>query len=180
MPGKAGKLMVEVEVDPGTKINCIPLYKFQTLYHMCRNGLPKERALEPTESEFISYSSSDLIAHRHLTTDMQHIATKEHPIRLYILETPTHCILMSHTASFWIGLVKVLCPNKASRVMRQVASIDKKTSKSNFKSKDSHIPSEDTSTVFQHVSKTVCSEGVPRSKGHSLIRSHNSQDGKYQ
>ena len=36
-------------------------------------------------------------------------------------------ILISHAASYWLGLVKVLCDNKAPRIKRQVASIDKKS-----------------------------------------------------
>ena len=39
VPGKAGILMVEVKVDPGADINCIPLHKFQCLFpHLCRHS----------------------------------------------------------------------------------------------------------------------------------------------
>ena len=36
-------------------------------------------------------------------------------------------ILISHATATWLGLVKVLCPNKAPRIKRQVASVSKKT-----------------------------------------------------
>ena len=35
-------------------------------------------------------------------------------------------ILISHATATWLGLVKVLCPNKAPRIRRQVASVSKK------------------------------------------------------
>ena len=35
-------------------------------------------------------------------------------------------ILISHTTATWLGLVKVLCPNKVPRIKRQVASVSKK------------------------------------------------------
>ena len=41
------------------------------------------------------------------------------------MNTDVPRILISHAASYWLGLVKVLCDNKAPRIKRQVASIDK-------------------------------------------------------
>ena len=35
-------------------------------------------------------------------------------------------ILISHATATWLGLVKVLCPNKAPRIKRQVTSVSKK------------------------------------------------------
>ena len=37
-------------------------------------------------------------------------------------------ILISHATATWLGLMKVLCPNKAPRIKRQVASVSKKDS----------------------------------------------------
>ena len=51
---------------------------------------------------------------------------KYHPIRFYVMNTDVPRILISHAASYWLGLVRVLCDNKAPRIKRQVASIDKK------------------------------------------------------
>ena len=133
MPGKAGTMMMEVKVDPGAQPNCIPLHKFKTLFpHLCRDGLPKEGLLDNTQNEFQSYNGGDMTCYGHLLIDVKDKVTKKyHPIRFYVMNTDVPRILISHTASYWLGLVKVLCDNKAARIKRQVASIDKK---SNFQS----------------------------------------------
>ena len=43
------------------------------------------------------------------------------------MNTDVPRILISHAASYWLGLVKVLCDNKALKIKRQVASVDKKS-----------------------------------------------------
>ena len=49
VPGKAGTMMMEVKVDPGTQPSCIPLHRFKTLFpHLCRDGLPREELLDTT------------------------------------------------------------------------------------------------------------------------------------
>ena len=49
VPGKAGTMMMEVKVDPGAQLSCIPLHKFKTLFpHLCRDGLPREGLLDNT------------------------------------------------------------------------------------------------------------------------------------
>ena len=35
-------------------------------------------------------------------------------------------ILISHASATWLGLVKVLCPNKVPKIKRQVASVSEK------------------------------------------------------
>ena len=127
MPGKAGIMMMEVEVDPGAQPSCIPLHKFKTLFpHLCRDGLPKEGLLDNTQNEFQSYNGGDMTCYGHLLTDVKDKVTKKyHLIRFYVLNTDMPRILISHAASYWLGLVKVLCDNKAPRIKRQVASIDK-------------------------------------------------------
>ena len=73
----------------------------------------------------------------HLLIDVKDKVTKKyHPIRFYVMNTNVPRILISHAASYWLGLVKVLCDNKAPRIKRQVASIDKK---SDFRAKSSHF-----------------------------------------
>ena len=63
-------------------------------------------------------------------------------------------ILISHATATWLGLVKVLCPNKAPRIKRQVASVSKKateppkSSNSNSLSGSQHPPkAKNTGTV---------------------------------
>ena len=73
----------------------------------------------------------------HLLIDVKDKVTKKyHPIRFYVMNTDVPRILISHAASYWLGLVRVLCDNKAPRIKRQVPSIDKK---SNFRAKSSHF-----------------------------------------
>ena len=135
VPGKPGTMMMEVKVDPGVQPSCIPLQKFQTLFpHLCRDGLPRPGLLDNTQSEFESYNGGDMTCYRHLLIDVKDKVTKKyHPTRFYVMNTDVPRILISHAASFWLGLVKVLCDNKAPRIKRQVASIDKK---SDFRAKD--------------------------------------------
>ena len=138
MPGKAGTMMMEVKVDPGAQPSCIPLHKFKTLFpHLCRDGLPKEGLLDNTQNEFQSYNGGDMTCYGHLLIDVKDKVTKKyHPIRFYMMNTDVPRILISHAASYWLGLVRVLCDNKAPRIKRQVASIDKK---SDFRVKSSHF-----------------------------------------
>ena len=51
---------------------------------------------------------------------------KFHPVRYYMVTREEARILISHATATWLGLVKVLCPNKAPRIKRQVASVSKK------------------------------------------------------
>ena len=138
MPGKAGTMMMEVKVDPGAQPSCIQLHKFKTLFpHLCRDGLPREGLLDNTQNEFQSYNGRDMTCYGHLLIDVKDRVTKKyHPIRFYVMNTDVPRILISHAAAYWLGLVKVLCVNKAPRIKRQVASIDKK---SDFKAKSGHF-----------------------------------------
>ena len=128
MPGKAGTMMMEVKVYPGAQPSCIPLHKFKTLFpHLCRDGLPKEGLLDNTQNEFQSYNGGDMTCYGHILIDVKDKITKKyHPIRFYMMNTDVPRILISHAASYWLGLVRVLC-DKAPRIKRQVASIDKKS-----------------------------------------------------
>ena len=120
MPGKAGTMMMEVKVDPGAQPSCIPLHKFKTLFpHLCRDGLPKEGLLDNTQNEFQSYNGGDMTCYGHILIDVKDKVTKKyHPIRFYVMNTDVPRILISHAALYWLGLVRVLCDNKAPRIKR--------------------------------------------------------------
>ena len=175
MPGKAGTMMMEVKVDPGVQPSCIPLHKFKTLFpHLCRDGLPKEGLLDNTQNESQSYNGRDMTCYGHLLIDIKDKVTKKyHPIRFYVMNTDVPRILISHAASYWLGLVKVLCDNKAPRIKRQVASIDKK---SDFRAKSGHFRTStpnaaSSSQKKQMTPKTVTSGGkvhVPSPRMHSF------------
>ena len=165
VPGKAGTMMMEVKVNPGAQPSCIPLHKFKTLFpHLCRDGLPKEGLLDNTQNKFQSCNSADMTCYGHFLIDGRDKVTKKyHPIRFYVMNTDMPRILISHAASYWLGLVRVLCDNKAPQVKRQVASIDKK---SDFRAKSgpsrtSTLQMGSSSQKKQTASKTVTSEKVP-------------------
>ena len=127
-PAKAGSLWMEVKVDPGSEANCMPLHKFQTLFpYLCRDGKPKEGALVPTTAEFTGYGGTDMQSLGYLELHTQNISTKQyHILKFHVLETDSPRILVCHAAAHWIGLVKVLCINKAPR--RQVDSLTRNAS----------------------------------------------------
>ena len=165
VPGKPGTMMMEVKVDPGAQPSCIPLHKFKTLFpHLCRDGLPRQGLLDNTQSEFQSYNGADIMCYGHLLIDVKDKVTKKyHPIRFYMMNTDVPRILISHAASYWLGLVKVLCDNKAPRIKRQVASIDKK---SDFRAKSGPFRTSmrslgSSSQKKEFSSKTVTSGKVP-------------------
>ena len=180
MPGKAGTMMMEVKVDPGVQPSCIPLHKFKTLFpHLCRDGLPKEGLLDNTQNEFQSYNGADMTCYGHLLIDVKDKVTKKyHPIRFYVINTDVPRILISHAASYWLGLVKVLCDNKAPRIKRQVASIDKK---SDFRAKSGHFRTSTPSTASSSQKKQTTPKMVTSRKVHvPSIRMQNFKDAKIQ
>ena len=71
---------------------------------------------------------------------------KFHPVRYYVVTREEARILISHATATWLGLMKVLCPNKVPRIKRQVASVSKKarepldSSNSNSLSGPEHPP----------------------------------------
>ena len=180
MPGKAGTMMMEVKVDPGAQPSCIPLHKFKTLFpHLCRDGLPKEGLLDNTQNEFQSYNGGDMTCYGHLLIDVKDKVTKKyHPIRFYVMNTDVPRILISHAASYWLGLVRVLCDNKAPRIKRQLASIDKK---SDFRAKSGHFRTSTPNTASSSQKKQMTPKTVTSGKVHvPSPRMHNFEDAKMQ
>ena len=146
-----GKLVaMEVKVDPGSETNCIPLGHFRDLFpQLCsKDGNPKENALEPTLAQFEAYDGGIMTSHGWIILPTQDIrdSNKFHPVRYYVVTREEASILISHATATWLGLVKVLCPNKAPRIKRQVASVSKKanepsdSSSNNFLSGPEHPP----------------------------------------
>ena len=129
-PARAGSLWMEVKVDPSSEANCMPLHMFRTFFlYLCRDGKPRDGALVPTTAEFTGYGGTDMQSFGYLELQSQNIATKKyHVLKFHVLETDSPRILVSHAAAHWIGLVKVLCANKAPR--RQVDSITHNASQS--------------------------------------------------
>ena len=141
---------MEVKVDPGSETNCIPLSHFRCLFpQLCsKDGNPKENALEPTLAQFEAYNGGILTSHGWIILPTQDIrdSNKFHPVRYYVVTREEARILISHATVTWLGLMKVLCPNKAPRIKRQVASVFKKarepsdSNNNNFLSGPKHPP----------------------------------------
>ena len=180
MPGKAGTMMMEVKVDPGVQPSCIPLHKFKTLFpHLCRDGLPKEGLLDNTQNEFQSYNGGDMTCYGHFLIDVKDKVTKKyHPIRFYMMNTDVPRILISHAVSYWLGLVRVLCDNKAPKVKKQVASIDKK---SDFRAKSGPFRTSTSNTGSSSQKKQMTPKTVTSGKVHvPSPRMHSFEDAKIQ
>ena len=192
-----GKLIaMEVKVDPGSETNCIPLSHFRCLFpQLCsKDGSPKENALEPTLAQFEAYDGGIMTSHGWIILPTQDIrdTNKFHPVRYYVVSREEARILISHTTATWLGLVKVLCPNKAPRIKRQVASDSKKATEpsdsnnSNSLSGPEHPPKvkyfhNNKITTPQHPPKVKYTRtvmvkqqqhNVPTSKPHSCGRRH--------
>ena len=146
-----GKLIaMEVKVDPGSETNCTPLSHFRHLFpQLCsKDGNPKENALEPTLAQFKAYDGGILHSHGWIILPTWDIRDnkKFHPVRYYVVTREEARILISHATATWLGLVKVLCPKKAPKIKRQVASVSKKvkepsdSSNNNLLSGPTHPP----------------------------------------
>ena len=125
-----GKLIaMEVQVDPVSETNCIPLSHFRCLSsQLCReDGNLRENTLEPTLAQFEAYDGGILQAHGWITLPTQDIKDKKsHHVRYDVVDREEARILISHATATW----KVLCPNKAPKIKRHVASASKKAKKS--------------------------------------------------
>ena len=196
-----GKLIaMEVKVDPGSETNCIPLSHFRRLFpQLCsKDGSPKENALEPTLAQFEAYDGGIMTSHGWIILPTRDIRdNKFHPVRYYVVTREEARILISHATATWLGLVKVLCPNKAPRIKRQVASVSKKATEppksndSNSLSGSQHPPkAKSTGTVTvkvqQHELPTSkpCSHKRKRRRGKPAHREEEDQvdnrSGKFQ
>ena len=168
-------IAMEVKVDPGSETNCIPLSHFRCLFpQLCsKDGSPKENALEPTLAQFEAYDGGIMTSHGWIILPTRDIRDKFHPVRYYVVTREEARILISHATATWLGLMKVLYPNKAPRIKRQVASVSKKANEpsesnnSNSLSGSQHPPkAKNTGTV------TVKDQQyeLPTSKPHSHKR----------
>ena len=85
-------------------------------------------------------------------------------------------ILICHAAAYWLGLVKVRCVNKAPRIKRQVASIDKK---SDFRAKSGHFRTSTSNSASSSQKKQKTPKTVTSGAGHIRSpRMHSFEDAK--
>ena len=161
---------MEVKVDPGSETNSIPLSHFRCLFpQLCRkDGSPKENALEPTLAQFEAYDGGIMTSHRWIILPTQDIRdnNKFHPVIYYVVTREEARILISHATATWLGLVKVLCPNKAPRIKRQVASVSKKATEPSESNNSSSLsgPEHPPKVKYFHYNKITTPPHPPKVK----------------
>ena len=153
-----GKLIaMEVKVDPGSETNCMPLSHLRHLFpQLCRkDGTPKENALEPTLAQVEAYDGGIMTSHGWIILPTRDIrdSNKFHSVRYYVVTREEARILISHATATWLGLVKVLCPNKAPRIKRQVASVSKKASEPSDSNNSNSLSGPEHPSTVKYFSK---------------------------
>ena len=114
-PRHQGSIKMEVKVDGGAY--CIPLRCFRH---------PLHGVLQPSLAELEAYRGETLDLYGWFILEAQHIGEKKfHPLCFYVVDHKD-TILPSHASSMWIGLVKVMCHNKAKKCKQQLAAVKKK------------------------------------------------------
>ena len=115
-----------VKVDPGADANLMPVHHFRTIFpYLCDStGQPKENVLEKAESSFESYSGDNITVISQTKIYTKNIQTgKFLATRIYVIARERGPILLSNATCQWLGLIAVLCENKAAQVGRFVASV---------------------------------------------------------
>ena len=117
---------IRVKADPGTDANLMPVHHFRTIFpYLCESsGHPKEGVLEKAESSFESYSRDNVTVIRQTKVYAMNQQTKQFLItRVYVIATERGPILLGSAACHWLGLITVLCQNKAPIMGRFMASV---------------------------------------------------------
>ena len=117
---------IRVKVDPGADANLMPVHHFRTIFpYLCDSmGQPKENVLEKADSSFESYSGDNVTVISQTKIYVKNIQTGKFLItRIYVIARERGPIFLSNAASQWLGLITVLCENKAAPVGRFVASV---------------------------------------------------------
>ena len=117
---------IRVKVDPGADANLMPVHHFRTIFpYLCHStGQPKENVLDKAESSFESYSGDNITVIGQTKIYAKNIQTGKFLVtRIYVIARERGPILLSKAASQWLGLITVLCENKAAPVGRFMASV---------------------------------------------------------
>ena len=172
----------EMITDPGSETNCIPLSHFRCLFpQLCKkDGNPKENDLEPTLAQFEAYDGGILTSHRWIILPTRDIrdSNKFHPVRYYVVSREEARILISHATATWLGLVKVLCPNKAPRIKRQVASVSKKAREPSDSSNSNSLsgPEHPSKVKYFYNNKNTTPQHPPKVKYSGTVTVKQQQD----
>ena len=117
---------IRVKADPGADANLMPIHHFRAIFpYLCDSiGQPKEGVLEKAESSFESYSGDSMTVIRQTKIYAMNKQTKQFIItRIFVIARERGPILLGSGACQWLGLIAVLCENKAPVVGRFVASV---------------------------------------------------------
>ena len=117
---------IRVKVDPGADANLMPVHHFRTIFpYLCDSmGQLKENVLDKAESSFESYSGDSVMVIGQTKIHAKNIQMGNFiSTRIYVIAREQGPILLSNAASQWLGLISVLCENKARPVGRFVASV---------------------------------------------------------
>ena len=117
---------IRVKVDPGADANLMPVHHFRTIFpYLCdSNGQPKEGVLEKAESSFESYSGDNVTVIGQTKVYARNIQIRKFIVTwIYAIARERGPILLSNAVSQWLGLIAMLCENKAVPVGRYVASV---------------------------------------------------------
>ena len=104
----------------------MPIHHFRTIFpYLCDGtGQPKEGVLQKAESSFESYSRDSITVIGQTKIYAKNEQTNKYMItRIFVIARERGPILISNAASQWLGLISVLCKNKAPVVGRFVASV---------------------------------------------------------
>ena len=112
--------------NTGADANLMPIHHFRTIFpYLCdSSGQPKEGVLEKAESSFESYSGDSVTVIGQTKIYAKNKQTQQFLItRIYVIARERGPILLGSAACQWLGLIAMLCENKAPVVGRFVASI---------------------------------------------------------
>ena len=119
---------IRVKADPGADANLMPIHHFRTIFpYLCdSSGQPKEGVLKKAESSFESYSRDSVTVIGQTKVYAKNKQTQQFLItRIYMIARERDPILLGSAACQWLGLITMLCENKAPVVGRFMASVTK-------------------------------------------------------
>ena len=122
---------IRVKADPGTDAYIMPMHHFRTIFpYLCdSSGQLKEGVLEKAESSFELYSRHSVTVIGQTKIYAEKKQTQQFLVtRIYVIARERGPILLNSAACQWLGLIGMLCENKAPIVGRFMASVTREES----------------------------------------------------
>ena len=112
---KNGMQHMTVKIDPDTKVNTLPLSRYQKLFthKVDETRYPKSKPSSPITKTCISHDGKPKPFLGHFIAKVQHAALpRSHPVHLYVFEDATSLhILLSYVTSDRLGILEFKFPN---------------------------------------------------------------------